>query len=217
MVICRRCTSNPATIAPGSSPSTNGTLVTGPASRPPDAIPSLTVGPPSSNDSGGAGATAHAFNPSRSTPRTDHCRRLSRNATNHGPAHVISARVSRSRPACPSPRERSRHPRVVAWLELSDSSSADVCAHARQRRCFPPGPSNPVARVSLFVAGECEAPPRLLHRRSEQARSHLAYKRAVSRVAATSGHRPVAWPGEAVISSLTAHALLQIVQRGSGG
>ena len=100
-------------------------------------------------------------------------------------------------------------------LRVSDSSSADVCAHARQRRCFPPGPSNPVARVSLFVAGECEAPPRLLDRRSEQARSHLAYKRAVSRVAATSVTGLSLWPGEAVISSLKANALLQIVPSSS--
>ncbi len=49
-----RCTSNPATIAPGSSPSTNAAGVTAPASRPPDAIPSLTVGPPI-RMTGGAG------------------------------------------------------------------------------------------------------------------------------------------------------------------
>jgi hypothetical protein len=50
IVICRRRTSNPATIAPGSSPSTNGAQVTTPASPALDAIPSLTVGPPASND-----------------------------------------------------------------------------------------------------------------------------------------------------------------------
>jgi hypothetical protein len=109
----------------------------------------------------------------------------------------------------------SRRPVVSAgdrWRSpLSEPSSAEVRAHARQRRCFPPGSSTPVARVSLFVSGECEAPPRLQDRRSEQARSNPCVRTDRVEGRCDLGHRAVAWPGEAVISSLSANGLLQIV------
>ena len=90
MVICRRCTSNPATIAPGASPITNGACVTTPASRPPDAIPSLTVGPPPIRMTGGAGCNrarlqAKSFDTEGRPPATSPAATL-RTA---GLAHVI--------------------------------------------------------------------------------------------------------------------------------
>jgi hypothetical protein len=98
---------------------------------------------------------------------------------------LAAAEVADAAPAT-APRPEAPCCAAAALPRLSDSSSADVAAHARQRRCSPPGPSTDVARVSLFVSGECEAPPRLQDRRSEQARSNPAYARTVSRVAATS-------------------------------
>ena len=50
---------------------------------------------------------------------------------------------------------------------------------------------------------------------SEQAQSRVAWARAVPRDRCDLGHPVVAWPGEAVISSLPAHALLPIVHSSS--
>ena len=85
---------NPATIAPGSSPSKNGA----PATTPPHgrSIPYRHSRTVLLFDTGARTATAHAFNPSRSARRPTTCLRLYRNATNHGPC---SCHLSRARSA----------------------------------------------------------------------------------------------------------------------
>ena len=99
-VICRRCTSNPATTAPGSSPSTNCACVTAPASRPPDAIPSPTVGPPIQM-AGGAGCNRARLQPkpfdTEDRPPADaHPRRHERGPC---PCHLLLTRRAQPR-AC---------------------------------------------------------------------------------------------------------------------
>jgi hypothetical protein len=76
----------------------------------------------------------------------------------------------------------------AAMPERCDSAAASVRFQQRggprpraPASLLSSGPGTDVARVSLFVSGECEVPPRLQDRRSEQTRSHLAYARTVCR------------------------------------
>ena len=74
------------------------------------------------------------------------------------------------------------------------------------------GVEHPCGASLVVCRDECEAPPRLQGPtiRASTITSCARTDRVEGRC--DLGHRAVAWPGEAVISSLTAHGLLQIVR-----
>ena len=143
-VICRRCTSNPATTAPGSSPTTNGAHVTTPASRPPDAIPSLTVGPPI-RMTGGAGCNRARLQPksfdTEGRPPAS-ASEATRRRPNHEPAHVIFCHRKASDGAIALRRPGSRPPAgelTIAFVAIRSRRSWPAATSLRRQSNRSPG------------------------------------------------------------------------------
>ena len=113
--------------------------------------------------------------------------------------------------ALPSRGRRHLPPTAFAWLPMSDSSSRRMGADGRRRRCFAQRPSMRGPRIPLALLGDCDSAPSLLDRRflASTITSCVGIDRTEGR--RDLDHRAIAWPGEAVISSLPTHALLQLV------
>lgn len=110
----------------------------------------------------------------------------------------------RTRPA--SPHWRGRF--------CPDSSSPGVPSDTSRRRWFARRPAVLVAGISLFHRGDCDCTARLLNRWFRASTITFCVGTDGCEGSGDLDHRAVAWPGGAVISWLSAHALLQVVRSG---